>query len=635
MATRYWVGGTGTWDASDTTHWSATSGGAGGVSVPGSADSVFFDANSGTGTITLGYDPTIISLLMTGYAGTFDGVGSSYTITINGSGTVFNVPAGTTISGSPDITISNTAAITKTLTLGSKTYGTLTIGGGTSASNVNINGSNTFTEITSTRTVAYSLLFAISVTQTIGTWSVSGSSGKLITVGSQSSGTTTTLNITNRTSGVDYLIVRDIRTTRLAPVTFYVGDNSRLQSNVIGVAAKDPITDEYIHVLNSGTSWSTPANWNNSNNEIHLFGGGGGGSGSRYTSPDGSGGSGGGGGGYTKATNVTLNGSIAYAIGAAGTAGTAGNNGGNGGTTTFNSSAYTAGGGGGGTGTTTSSTGGTAGSGSTYNGGVGGQGSLTTTSAAAGNGGGGGGGAGGPLGNGATGGNGYAGGANALNTAGGGGGGNGGGTNGSDASMATGGTGGNNNAGTGGGTSLTGGFNGGGGGGGVNTTAQGIGGSGVDITNAGMGSGGGSGGGVVQSPPVSAAFFGAGGGGAGMNVAGAQRAGQAGGQGGIVIVYSAGSGPTSYSLNGANGSYAITGQNSTSSTGRVLSASSGSYAITGQNATLTNGTLYTLTANAGSYSITGEDADFSYNPVVLTNLETLIKLRSFTEHRRF
>lgn len=53
MANRYWVGGTGTWNTSNTTNWSATSGGAGGASVPTSADLVYFDANSGTGTVTI------------------------------------------------------------------------------------------------------------------------------------------------------------------------------------------------------------------------------------------------------------------------------------------------------------------------------------------------------------------------------------------------------------------------------------------------------------------------------------------------------------------------------------------------------------------------------------------------------
>jgi hypothetical protein len=50
MADRYWVGGTGTWDATSTTNWSASSGGAGGASAPTSADNVIFDAASNTGT---------------------------------------------------------------------------------------------------------------------------------------------------------------------------------------------------------------------------------------------------------------------------------------------------------------------------------------------------------------------------------------------------------------------------------------------------------------------------------------------------------------------------------------------------------------------------------------------------------
>jgi len=44
MANRYWVGGSGSWNGN---HWSGTSGGAGGASVPTAADNVFFDANSG------------------------------------------------------------------------------------------------------------------------------------------------------------------------------------------------------------------------------------------------------------------------------------------------------------------------------------------------------------------------------------------------------------------------------------------------------------------------------------------------------------------------------------------------------------------------------------------------------------
>jgi len=52
MANRYWVGGSGTWDASSTANWSTSTGGSSGASAPVSVDNVFFDANSGTGTCT-------------------------------------------------------------------------------------------------------------------------------------------------------------------------------------------------------------------------------------------------------------------------------------------------------------------------------------------------------------------------------------------------------------------------------------------------------------------------------------------------------------------------------------------------------------------------------------------------------
>lgn len=46
MANRYWVGNGGNWN--DTAHWSTTSGGASGASVPANDTDVFFDANSFT-----------------------------------------------------------------------------------------------------------------------------------------------------------------------------------------------------------------------------------------------------------------------------------------------------------------------------------------------------------------------------------------------------------------------------------------------------------------------------------------------------------------------------------------------------------------------------------------------------------
>ena len=45
MPSRYWVGGTASWDATAGTKWAETSGGAGGFSVPTISDDVFFDAD--------------------------------------------------------------------------------------------------------------------------------------------------------------------------------------------------------------------------------------------------------------------------------------------------------------------------------------------------------------------------------------------------------------------------------------------------------------------------------------------------------------------------------------------------------------------------------------------------------------
>ena len=78
MAARFWVGGSGTWNNSSTANWSATSGGAPGASAPTTADTVTFDANSGTAatvtvdstavTSTTTVDKSDITLILSGNA---------------------------------------------------------------------------------------------------------------------------------------------------------------------------------------------------------------------------------------------------------------------------------------------------------------------------------------------------------------------------------------------------------------------------------------------------------------------------------------------------------------------------------------------------------------------------------------
>jgi hypothetical protein len=105
MANRYWVGGTATWDLTAGSKWSATSGGAGGASVPTGADAVFFDANSGSGTVTLSLFSQCASINTSGFTGTLS---SSNSLSITGSvtigaGTTWNIP-GLGLSGTGTLT---------------------------------------------------------------------------------------------------------------------------------------------------------------------------------------------------------------------------------------------------------------------------------------------------------------------------------------------------------------------------------------------------------------------------------------------------------------------------------------------------------------------------------------------------
>lgn len=106
MANRYWVGGTASWDGTAGTKWATTSGGAGGASVPTSADDVFFDAAS-TGTCTISAGNTgAKSITCTGFTGTL-----SFSATISLSGNLTLV-AGMTVTGSGSIQFIATGTIT-------------------------------------------------------------------------------------------------------------------------------------------------------------------------------------------------------------------------------------------------------------------------------------------------------------------------------------------------------------------------------------------------------------------------------------------------------------------------------------------------------------------------------------------
>ena len=465
------------------------------------------------------------------------------TVTLSGTGTVwsFNTVTGLTFSGtSSTIALSNTTTTARTFLGGGLAYGTLSIGGATGTSTLTLtNSAGSFTNIASTKTVAHTI--SITANLSIGNWTAVGTSGNLITVQSSLAGTQRTITYTGSSKvSMDYMSIKDINFSYTLgasnPYLVYAGANSTNGGNNSGVAFIASTQTAYI--LNASGSWTTPADWSNASNTIHMIGAGGGGANAAVSGNNRAAGGGGGGGGYTVLTNQTLSGAISYTIGTS-----AANA--NGTDTTWNSGAATAGGGSKGNAATTPSSSGGAGGTGTYAGGTGGAGS-TSTAASIGNGSGAGGGAGGPNGIGGNGGNGFSATSNIL-TSGGGGGGNGGGSAGTNGSSGLGGNGGNNFGGTGSGTggnqgAGTAGTFGGGGGGASNNSSGGQGGSGIDIANT-IGGGGGKGGQGSGIALANTGLYGGGGAGGGVSTAGTASTGGAGSQGVIFIVYTPGAAP--------------------------------------------------------------------------------------------
>jgi hypothetical protein len=190
MANRFWVGGSGTWDASSTTNWAATSGGAGGVSAPTTADVVFFDANSGTAATV-----TIASTAATG-ATTVDK--SDITLSLSGNATLavqsnnFTLTSGT-------LTLNN-----NTLTVGrfaSSNTNVRTINFGTG--NITVTG-NSFAGVLGMNTITG---FVYSGTPTFNC-TYSGSVGtRIIRAGNTAGGSSATAVTVNITAGTDIVDV--------------------------------------------------------------------------------------------------------------------------------------------------------------------------------------------------------------------------------------------------------------------------------------------------------------------------------------------------------------------------------------------------------------------------------------------
>jgi hypothetical protein len=130
MATRYWVGGAGTWDATTTTNWSATSGGSGGASAPTSVDNVIFDtlSNATAYAVTVGTNAAALDVTIAGPATGNVTITSGATAVINCYGSWTNAATGVVFTTTQGAILNFLAATTgKTITTNNVTLGALII----------------------------------------------------------------------------------------------------------------------------------------------------------------------------------------------------------------------------------------------------------------------------------------------------------------------------------------------------------------------------------------------------------------------------------------------------------------------------------------------------------------------------
>ncbi len=268
-ASRFWVGGSGTWDASDTTHWAATSNGAGGQSVPGSSDTVTFDASSSSGaaTCTVGaaYNPSIQSLtfgtadegfiidfatndnnITLSASGSLSGTGTSTRQLDMGDGTwtcssttvtwEFSTVTNLTLNAnSSTILFSNTTtASSRTFNGGGKTWNNFTVAATSGGGLVNLSGANTFNTVTATRCA---IAFPGGVTTTVTALALNGSAyNSAVSVASTSS-TAAVISDTAGTDAMTWCVIKNM--TFQGGATFTATNSIDLLNNT-GVTITGP-----------------------------------------------------------------------------------------------------------------------------------------------------------------------------------------------------------------------------------------------------------------------------------------------------------------------------------------------------------------------------------------------------------
>jgi hypothetical protein len=183
----------------------------------------------------------------------------SGTFTASGTGNPWNNNGGTLYKGTANIVLSDTSTSARTFSGGSLSYNKLTIGGATGTSTLTITGNNQFTELASTKTVAHTIALG-TTTQTFGKWSVTGTSGNVVTL----TGTGTSHILAGAcTDGIDYLAMGSIGFAATSPAEFYAGANSTGTAAAPVYRTAKPADSTRYWVGGTG-NWNDTARWSTS-----------------------------------------------------------------------------------------------------------------------------------------------------------------------------------------------------------------------------------------------------------------------------------------------------------------------------------------------------------------------------------
>jgi hypothetical protein len=186
----------------------------------------------------------------------------SGTWTLSGTGAVWGSATTTNLAfykGTADILLSNTSTGARTITGGGLSYNKLTIGGATGTSTLTISGNNQFTELASTKTVAHTIALG-TTTQTFGKWSVTGTSGNVVTL----TGTGVSHFLAGAcTDGIDYLAMGSIGFAATSPAEFYAGVNSTGTAAAPVYRTAKPADSTRYWVGGTG-NWNDTARWSTS-----------------------------------------------------------------------------------------------------------------------------------------------------------------------------------------------------------------------------------------------------------------------------------------------------------------------------------------------------------------------------------